>query len=71
MPGGQGLIKTAERAIETMNDQGKKLFATVPFGFDKKAVIAYIGQLNDAYEKEIAKKEQEIERLKQELQEKE
>ena len=53
-----------------MNDQGKKLFATVPFGFDKKAVIAYIGQLNDAYEKELAKKEQEIKQLKQALQEK-
>ena len=50
-----------------MSAQGKKLFATVPFGFDKKAVIAYIGQLNEAYEAELQKKEREIQALKSRL----
>ena len=42
----------------------KKLFPTAPFGFDKKAVIAYIEQLNQAYEAELQKKEEEIKKLK-------
>lgn len=43
----------------------KKLFPTVPFGFDKKAVIAYIEQLNQAYEAELAKKDELIRKLQE------
>ena len=45
----------------------KKLFPTSPLGFDKKAVIAYIEQLNQAYEAELQKKEEEIQLLKQQM----
>ena len=43
----------------------KKLFLTVPLGFDKKAVIAYIEQLNQAYEEELAKKDELIRQLQE------
>ncbi len=43
----------------------KKLFPTAPFGFDKKAVIAYIEQLNHAYETELAKKDEFIRQLQE------
>lgn len=49
----------------------KKLFPTVPLGFDKKTVIAYLEQLNEAYESELQKKEEEIRKLKEELEKKE
>ena len=45
----------------------KKLFPTVPLGFEKKAVIAYLEQLNEAYESELQKKDDEIRTLKEEL----
>ncbi len=43
----------------------KKLFPTVPLGFEKKAVIAYIEQLNQAYEEELAKKDEHIRQLQE------
>ncbi len=43
----------------------KKLFPTAPFGFDKKAVISYIEQLNQAYEEELAKKDERIRQLQE------
>lgn len=43
----------------------KKLFPTAPLGFDKKAVIAYIEQLNQAYETELKKKDEMIRKLQE------
>ncbi len=43
----------------------KKLFPTAPLGFDKKAVIAYIEQLNLAYEEELKKKDELIQQLQE------
>lgn len=43
----------------------KKLFPTTPLGFDKKAVISYIEQLNQAYETELAKKDALIRELQE------
>lgn len=47
----------------------KKLFSTVPFGFEKRAVIDYIGQLNDAYENELKEKDEQIQQLRKQLSE--
>lgn len=40
-----------------------KLFPTVPFGFEKKAVIAYLAKLNAAYEAELKQKDELIQKL--------
>lgn len=52
-----------------MAEQERKLFPTVPLGFDKRAVISYIERLNQAYEQELAQKEEMIRKLREQLRE--